>query len=105
LIHAWYIIAKYPEQDYDYVPIDDERGERAVYVSPQQPRGYGTQGPPQSGPRPQQQQSKPRKNQQAPLANASGPAGSSHDARSEQEGAPPSYTDVIKGDNKIQSQH
>jgi hypothetical protein len=41
LLHAWYIIAKYPESDYDMIPQDAE-GARVTYVVVQSPGGGQT---------------------------------------------------------------
>ncbi|KAF6811605.1 hypothetical protein CSOJ01_05589 [Colletotrichum sojae] len=123
LIHAWYIIAKFPEPDYEYesLPQQDREGGRVTYVfvhgngpapphtrqPQQQPRplahqqqaGYGTtsnsnktksNGNNAGGSRPQQQQQ-----QQQYQAGAG--EGSSDGA------VPPSYAEVVAGDNKIQT--
>ncbi|MCJ1288033.1 hypothetical protein MMC26_007386 [Xylographa opegraphella] len=108
LLHAWYIIAKYPDEaagyeaiapdaegrdgarvTYYYVTRDGQRvgegggrAEQAGYRSLQE-RGYGAvqqQGPPSQGPP------------------AQGPSqGSSEGA------VPPSYDDAVKGDHKVQT--
>jgi hypothetical protein len=106
LLHAWYIISTHPERDYDYEPIDSESGPqngRVTYYfvrheqgrsqgqgqgqaqpKPQAPRNYGTQGP--------------------RVPNETNPAaGPSTGAGSDEPGAPPSYSEVVKGDNKVQS--
>jgi uncharacterized membrane protein YqaE (UPF0057 family) len=98
LLHAWYIIAKFPEEEHDYERIPDSEGQRVTYYyinhEPAQPRQYGTQGQPKpAAPAPQvPQHSRPE------------PAGPSAGAGSNEQGAPPSYSDVVKGDNKVQSQ-
>lgn len=99
LIHAWYIIARNPERNYDeYAPVDGgERGDRVThyYISHQQGnsnnRRYGTQGT---------QPQVPKKPAQQPQRSVAGPA-----AGSSSEGAapPPSYSDAVKGDNKVQT--
>ncbi|KAL8415211.1 hypothetical protein RB594_006157 [Gaeumannomyces avenae] len=107
LLHAWYIIANYPEPDYDYqgVPQDSERvtyvfvhgsgQHNAQYQSQRAPkpsgdnnnsRTYGTTAA-SGGQNPQQQQQ-----QQAGAGE-----GSSDGA------APPSYAQVVAGDNKVQT--
>jgi hypothetical protein len=106
-----YIIARNPEYDFDYEPIDNERGERVTYydVSNNQPGG-GQQGQMNYGgtarPQPKgQQQSGIISN--APAASESGAvAGAS--SSSEQhvpsgENAPPTYADAVKGDHKVQT--
>ncbi|PKS09130.1 hypothetical protein jhhlp_003744 [Lomentospora prolificans] len=95
LIHAWYIIAKYPDPVFEYDSVDQEDGSRVTYVviqspatSPPPPQhniSYGTVGPAS----PQRQQGGGQSN-----ANA---AGSSNAP------CPPSYAEVVAGDNKIQS--
>ncbi|KJZ77785.1 hypothetical protein HIM_02962 [Hirsutella minnesotensis 3608] len=102
LIHAWYIIAKYPEPscDYDALPQDQEAG-RVTYVYVQSPArcggapqppphgamNYGTQGNAQ--PSSQQQQGV------APAAASS--------SNNQQRAVPPSYAEVVAGDHKIQT--
>ncbi|KAL9623423.1 MAG: hypothetical protein Q9160_002316 [Pyrenula sp. 1 TL-2023] len=110
LIHAWYIIAKYPEYDYDgYEPIrgDTERGDRVTYYYVT--HAQGTQGgpqPPQGGQRQQQQYGttaaptgRPQQNGavQQPGANEAG----SSDGQTR---PPPTYAEAVRGDNKIQTQ-
>ncbi|CAL5870534.1 uncharacterized protein PFLUO_LOCUS4773 [Penicillium psychrofluorescens] len=103
LIHAFYIIFKYPEGDYDdaaYEPIpggasqrrDLENGGVTYYYVPRQPlqhpsqqRSYGTV--------PQGQQAAPK-----PSDQPEGGAGSSSAQ------APPTYAEAVKGDNKVQTQ-
>ena len=98
LIHAWYIIASHPEADYDYEPIDDAENQRVTYIVVQEGNGrrnYGTQGQGQG----QRQQPKPQ------VPEHSRPAqGPSTGAGSGENGAPPSYSEVVKGDNKVQRQ-
>jgi len=105
LIHAWYIIAKNPEYDYEVIPDDEaQQGGRVTYYyisheqrpnSPrrqqQRPKNYGTQG---SAP-PVPESSRPNN---APAA------GPSSGARSDEAGAPPSYADAVKGYHKVQRQ-
>ncbi|CAG8118629.1 unnamed protein product [Penicillium olsonii] len=108
LIHAWYIIFKNPEPDYDaiaYEPIpgggsqrrDLENGNVTYYYvshqAPQNPtqRGYGTvqsQG---------QSQQPPAKNSNAQGNQDSGNGSSSANP-------PPTYAEAVRGDNKVQSQ-
>jgi hypothetical protein len=112
LLHAWYIISINPERDYDYEPIGDaENGNSRVtyyYIRHEQPNGQG-QGQGQGQARnygTQQQQPKrgaPSASQSSrPAADA--PDGPSSGAGSGEVGAPPSYSEVVRGDNKIQSQ-
>ena len=99
LIHAWYIIAKYPEEDYDYERVPDSESRVTYYYVSHEPaqRNYGTQGA---------QQGQPKKPNRAPqVPEHSRPAaGPSVGAGGEEPGAPPSYSDVVKGDNKVQNQ-
>ncbi|KAK0721702.1 hypothetical protein B0T26DRAFT_700077 [Lasiosphaeria miniovina] len=118
LIHAWYIIAKYPDPTFEYgAPQDSEGGHIYVFVhdggrpsaqrqEQQQPRGqpkpqaaagnlnYGTTAANKSG---------------ASAAALPAPAPSSQVPQDAGEGPsdgapPPSYAQVVAGDNKIQTQ-
>ncbi|GAW10748.1 hypothetical protein EKO27_g4333 [Xylaria grammica] len=104
LLHAWYIIAKFPDTDeYERVPQQDYEsghGGRVTYVivpAPQsqpnaqpkhsQPANYGTASANNdagSSSRPQQNEA----------------SGSSSDGNDR---APPTYAEAVKGDHKIQS--
>ncbi|KAE8154501.1 UPF0057-domain-containing protein [Aspergillus avenaceus] len=109
LLHAWYIILKYPEQDPDdpfYEPIpgnsrrDAENGRITYYyVSHQQnqhpsQRGYGTVAPPTSSPQQQRQPAPKPQNEPAP--------GSSSDQGHSDSRPPPTYAEAVKGDHKVQ---
>ncbi|CAL3967142.1 hypothetical protein PZA11_003542 [Diplocarpon coronariae] len=104
LLHAWYIIAKFPEHDYHSIPADAEGG-RVTYivvdgngtrrsakpiVRPQQQgitsAGYGTTAP--MAPPVHQDQNGTWSN------NAEGSSGGA---------VPPSYSEAVKGDHKIQT--
>lgn len=116
LIHAWYIIARNPERDYDYEQIPDAEGGRVTYYyirhEPSR-RDYGTQqGHNRPAPPPPKPQNRPT---QSGNANGEGstrpapppptqPEGPSVGAGGDGPEAPPSYSDVVKGDNKIQTQ-
>ncbi|KEF55626.1 uncharacterized protein A1O9_08376 [Exophiala aquamarina CBS 119918] len=124
LIHAWYIISRNPEQDYDYEAIPNaENGERVTYYYVRHEPGrldYGTaqqqgQGQNRPAPPPPNTKSKPTYSGYSNTSNGQGssrpappppqPAeGPSVGAGGEEPGAPPSYSEVVKGDNKIQSQ-
>lgn len=113
LLHAWYIILKHPEPDYDdpsYEPIpggpargrDVENGRVTYYYvshqpdQPQQPRAYGTlgsQNPAQSPGR----QAAPKPQQAHPVEGGS--SSQSHD----ESRPPPTYAEAVKGDNKVQT--
>jgi hypothetical protein len=109
LLHAWYIIAKYPEEVSGYEPIpsgrrDEERGGTVTYyyVQPNQPRYGGTNPNPPQAPLP---------SQAAHTLNAGAPqqhtgvtraAGAEGQGGSSEGGVPPSYAEAVKGDNKVQ---
>ncbi|CZR63387.1 probable SNA2 Integral mebrane protein [Phialocephala subalpina] len=105
LLHAWYIIAKFPEPDY-YEPIPgDAEGGRVTYIvvsSPnggshrvpaggRQPGGGATQGYGTTAPM------APQVHQETNGTWSNAAEGSSNGA------VPPSYEQAVKGDNKIQS--
>ncbi|KAI0874653.1 hypothetical protein GGS24DRAFT_331829 [Hypoxylon argillaceum] len=108
LFHAWYIIAKFPEaDDYERVPQDYESGGRVTYVYVQAPQPHQQ---PQSQPQPQQQPKHGQPmNYGTASASAPAPAGSSssHQGSSSNgdnnDRAPPTYAEAVKGDHKIQS--
>ncbi|CZS89297.1 probable SNA2 Integral mebrane protein [Rhynchosporium agropyri] len=100
LLHAWYIIAKFSEHDYDSIPADAESG-RVTYVIVDGQRrvatpsrahgpagGYGTTAP--LAP-PLHQNQNGTWNNNAAEGSSSGGA------------VPPSYAEAVKGDNKIQT--
>lgn len=105
LLHAWYIIFKNPEPDYDaisYEPIPGGRSQRRdvengnvtyFYVShpPPSQRAYGAVS-----------------SQQAPAKNQTRP-NNQHNQGDENAGSssanpPPTYAEAVKGDNKVQTQ-
>ncbi|KAI0014447.1 hypothetical protein F4779DRAFT_612737 [Xylariaceae sp. FL0662B] len=96
LLHAWYIIAKFPETfEYESVPSEAGAGGRVTYVFVQ-PRA-GQQGrPPHGG----MNYGTTDANQ---ASSSSAPAGSSD--RQDAGRAPPSYAEAVQGDNKIQTQN
>ena len=87
LLHAWYIIAKYPDSE-GYEPIDQEQGHRVTYVV--------ISDSPRPSPPPQQHQQQTRTSYGATDEGGNAQAGSS-------QACPPSYAEVVAGDNKIQS--
>jgi len=116
LIHAWYIIAKNPEYDYEYQTVADDEanvGNSRVtyyYVSqepagprrPGQQRQYGTSA--QAPPVPQNKPGKAAR-LPAPEGRSNMPhAGSSVRAGDDEASAPPSYADAVQGDHKVQRQ-
>ncbi|EWY87209.1 hypothetical protein IWW34DRAFT_786610 [Fusarium oxysporum f. sp. albedinis] len=121
LIHAWYIIAKYPEPPYEYEALPHDReGNRVTYVYVQCPPGphqHGHGHPQNQQPKPQPQPhhggaSNNNNSMNYGTQNAGGssrPAPQQHgvtnngEGSSESQGVPPSYADVVAGDHKIQS--
>jgi hypothetical protein len=119
LLHAWYVILQNPDPHdaYQQVPADGERGDgRTTYyvITHEQPAGrqhtYGTVGSqPSNGQFPGQQsgvtnsfaQAKGNKTKGGAPAAAAAPQ-SAEGSSSQPEGPPPTYADVIKGDNKVQ---
>jgi len=107
LLHAWYIIAKYPENDYDSIPQDAESG-RVTYVIVQTPNG-GQQRVPKNSLRPAANTGYGTTATMAPPVhqdqngtwnnNAAPTAGSSSAAPP----PPPTYAQAVKGDNKVQT--
>lgn len=112
LLHAWYIILKNPEPDYDdlnYEPVpgsaesgrDVENGRVAYYYVAHQPlqnpspRTYGTLG---SQPAPAANTTSAPKQHGYEEGPGEGAEGSS------QGRAPPTYAEAVKGDNKVQTQ-
>ncbi|KAK8079766.1 Plasma membrane proteolipid [Apiospora hydei] len=113
LLHAWYIIAKFPEESYDYQRVSqDAEGGRVTYVFVQGNGGPQQQQQQQQRRQPQSVQPKPQDqgvmnygatNQSGGAAHggsSSVAAGSSSAGNN----APPTYAEAVKGDNKIQTQ-
>ncbi|KAK3900525.1 hypothetical protein C8A05DRAFT_17179 [Staphylotrichum tortipilum] len=127
LLHAWYIIAKYPEPPYDYdyqqIPPDAEHGRIYVFVHNgghgQHPQGYqqhqGAQPRPQghmnygtaaeyAAPPQQQRQHQQPHSPQEQGTTASSAAGPAPVVAGPSDGsAPPSYAQVVAGDHKVQT--
>jgi uncharacterized membrane protein YqaE (UPF0057 family) len=110
LLHAWYVIAKYPEPPYEYeslprhdervsyvyvqVPAGQHQGQQGQQSKPQPHGGmnYGTQGGSSS-----QNHSASQPQQQGVTSNGEGSSdGNNH-------GVPPSYAEVVAGDHKVQT--
>jgi len=116
LLHAWYIIAKFPDSDYDSLPGEIESG-RVTYVivhsaDGRQQRvpkntvsggngrtqgrsgGYGTTAPmaPQAAPVHQDQNGTWSNSESATVQGGSSAAA-----------VPPTYAEAVKGDHKIQT--
>lgn len=112
VLHAWYIIAKFPEHDYESVD-ESERGGRVAYVVV---RDDDPRRTPRPTPRPSgrsQPKPPPRQADMTYGTNGTNGAGANpHDAGSSSnaaagpsEGAPPpSYAQAVSGDHKIQDQ-
>ncbi|KKK16857.1 hypothetical protein P175DRAFT_0497782 [Aspergillus ochraceoroseus IBT 24754] len=110
LLHAWYIILKYPEPDYDdptYEPVsngrtDVENGHVTYYYVSREPvqrppqRDYGTM-PSQTASNPQ-----PNPQSQAQQPDQQPHAGSSSQAHDDSR-PPPTYAEAVRGDNKVQT--
>ncbi|KAL5343002.1 UPF0057-domain-containing protein [Aspergillus crustosus] len=108
LLHAWYIILKNPEPDYDdpsYQPVPNRRGDvenghvTYYYVSHQtapipSQRGYGTLQSQQGSDSARQPASKPHNDQGPSGSSSQGPEGAH---------APPTYAEAVKGDHKVQN--
>lgn len=117
LIHAWYIIAKYPEPDYDYQGATDAEGGRVyVFVHDNRPHGQGQQQqrpgqPHQVLPKPYAQpQSHGVMNYGTAAGSSTSPAPppQNHTGGDAGEGPsdgppPPSYAQVVAGDHKVQT--
>ncbi|KAI1409593.1 hypothetical protein F5Y13DRAFT_89083 [Hypoxylon sp. FL1857] len=98
LLHAWYIISKFPESyEYDPVPQDSEGGGRVTYVFVQPERQPHPQPRPASSPQPNYGTNNHNGNGNNNRSSSAGP--------SRDEGrAPPTYAEAVKGDHKIQTQ-
>jgi uncharacterized membrane protein YqaE (UPF0057 family) len=123
LLHAWYIIAIHPEPNLDYEAIPDAESQRVTYYyihtapAPRPNVTYGSvqgqaQGPPAPPAKPQKQsQRNGNTGSSGGDGNSSRPVppvqshaeGPSVGAGSHEAGAPPSYSEVVKGDHKIQT--
>ncbi|KAI3318299.1 putative stress response RCI peptide [Xylariaceae sp. AK1471] len=109
LLHAWYIIAKFPDTvEYERVPQDYEDGRgssRVTYVFVPAPHSHNqSQG---------QQQPKPGPGMDYGTTSNDAVSSSSAPSHQDNEGsgssnnknapAPPTYAEAVKGDHKIQS--
>jgi uncharacterized membrane protein YqaE (UPF0057 family) len=112
LLHAWYIIAKFPENDYDAIPGDAETG-RVTYVFVQGPNGSPQRVPknsvrpivPGQGPSSGYGTTAPMNPTQAPQVHQDSNGTWSNAAEgSSGGGVPPTYAEAVKGDHKIQTQ-
>jgi len=108
LLHAWYIIAKFPESDYDELPQDAESG-RVTYVIVHSSNGSQHRVP-KSSVRVAGQSSNVGYGTTAPMAPPvhQDPNGTWNNTDAAGEGSsggavPPTYAEAVKGDNKIQT--
>ena len=105
LLHAWYIIAKFPENDYDTIPQDAESG-RVTYIIVTQPNGSQKRvpahlvHPANSGYGATAMAPPVHQDQNGTWNNNGAAAGSS----SEGAAAPPTYAQAVTGDNKVADQ-
>jgi len=100
LLHAWYIIAKFPENDYDYLPQDAETG-RVTYVIVQSPNGGSHRVP--ANTRNANQGYGTTATMAAPVHQDQNGAWSNGQEGSSAGAVPPSYEQAVKGDNKVQT--
>lgn len=107
LLHAWYIIAKYPELDYDLIPSQDAEQGRVAYIIVQSPNGSQTRvaksnvrpsGPSSGGYGTTAPMAPPVHQSENGSWNNNVAEGSSGGA------VPPTYAEAVKGDNKVQTQ-
>lgn len=112
LLHAWYIIAKFPEPDYgNYERVGDSEHGRVTYIvvsqdddgrRSQRPRGQGQPKPARQG------NMSYGTSQSNGAGSSSAPPQQGHanggEGSSDHQAPPPSYAQVVMGDNKIQDQ-
>jgi len=103
LLHAWYVIAKFPDpyDDYEQVPQHNESGRVTYVFVSQQP---GSQGRPNANGRQSQHNGKTAARPQNYGATNDNGASSSSAGPASGANAPPTYAEAVKGDNKIQTQ-
>ncbi|KAF7554532.1 hypothetical protein G7Z17_g2842 [Cylindrodendrum hubeiense] len=113
LLHSWYIIAKFPEPAYEYEALPQDReGGRVTYVYVQCPQGQQQHQQHQQHSQQPKLQSPHGMNYGTQSAEAANPAPppqehgitNAGEGSSDHQGVPPSYAEVVAGDNKIQSQ-
>ncbi|KAL5594115.1 hypothetical protein BROUX41_001161 [Berkeleyomyces rouxiae] len=111
LLHAWYIIAKYPGPVYEYQTLGYDEEGRVTYVIVRHDQGQsqGQIQPPRNAPmhygataHSAPAQGRGQGSQQRPQQ-AHSAAGPSNGGEGGSDGSvPPSYAEVVAGDNKIQ---
>lgn len=116
LIHAWYIIAQYPEPEYDYQAVgqDSEGGHVYVIVHEQDGRQHRCHAQQQQQRQAAARPAKPQGNMTygttstntniASSAAQHAEAGAGSSSSDPNAAPPPSYAQVVAGDHKIQSQ-
>ncbi|KAI9683588.1 MAG: Cleavage polyadenylation factor subunit clp1 [Trizodia sp. TS-e1964] len=101
LLHAWYIIAKFPESNYSELAQDPEGGVITYYYVGHQQHPYRRQGQPGYGTAaatgPVQGQQQGVVPAQAVKPQAGPPAQSYRDVDGGAQGVPPSYAEAVKG--------
>ncbi|KAJ5689975.1 hypothetical protein N7462_004367 [Penicillium macrosclerotiorum] len=114
LIHAWYIILKYPEPDYDdvaYEPISGGSSQRRdlengrvtyLYVS-NQPHPHSSQRPSYGAVNTHSQNTPATESNNAPKPSGPPQEGAAA-SNGEGHSAPPTYAEAVRGDHKIQTQ-
>lgn len=114
LLHAWYIIANYPEPDYDYqsIPHDTERVTYVFVHGPPPPGQHNAQYQSQRAPKPSGDNNNNNNNSRTYGTNSANTSGGQNSQPQQQGGAgegssdgaaPPSYAQVVAGDNKVQT--
>ncbi|OIW28595.1 UPF0057-domain-containing protein [Coniochaeta ligniaria NRRL 30616] len=109
-IHAWYIIAKYPEPGYDYEPLEQDAEGRVYVIVREGGRPHHTAQGQQQQPKPNKKPGQPNANMSygttgAPSAASAGqPQQDGGEGSSEGHPPPPSYAQVVAGDHKVQTQ-
>ncbi|MCJ1427357.1 hypothetical protein MMC29_005260 [Sticta canariensis] len=102
LLHAWYIIAAYPEPDDDYEALPGDGGENThvtyYYVSRRDLQQGGQGGGAGAGGQQRAYGTTEGMNAAAPPAQAGQQGQSSGEA-----GVPPSYDQAVRGDHKVQT--
>ncbi|KAF2708764.1 hypothetical protein K504DRAFT_467995 [Pleomassaria siparia CBS 279.74] len=117
LLHAWYIVFKYPDPyEYEHLHSSEEHGNSRTHtIAPGRGNGqqanYGTVGSQPSGGQFHGQQSgivnafpQPKTNGHSaqPQNGVAGQELGGEGSSGQPAGPPPTYADVIKGDNKVQ---
>jgi len=106
LFHAWYIIGKYPDPFEDVVyrntPLDRELRPHIYHPVPQRPSYHHQQPPMQGGLLCSQHQPEGYGSFSDASSSEPYPRNSPAEGSNREQGEPPSYASVVKGDNKVQ---